>query len=442
MSTETKTDASTGDVADASWFSGLGLGVFIHWGHASARGWELSWQMTGGVTLQEPALAPVGCEEYFANAAQFDPAAFDPEAWADLAWRAGARYVVFTAKHHDGFAMFSTALSDYSVVKHAPFGRDVTAEIVEAFRSRGFRIGLYFSIIDWHHPDYPRYTDETVSKPYVVGSYPTAPDKWERYRSFMLGQLHELLTGYGQIHIVWLDGEFEHSEAEWRYGEIREFIRARQPEALVNDRCLGHGDFATPEQQLPMVAPDRPWEICLTMNSTWGYVPWDETWKSAATILHTAIEAISMGGNLLLNIGPRGDGSLPPEAQERLEALADWYAVNGESLRGVQPGLELWQFHGPSTRRVREDGGSHVYLHLTARPYERAVVRGLPIRRVERVRLLSDGRELPFSVHPRLSDVHARTEDAFGELRIAVDPGLLDPLCTVLVVDLAAPAEP
>jgi alpha-L-fucosidase len=191
-----------------------------------------------------------------------------------------------------------------------------------------------------------------------------------------------------------------------------------------------------------MVAPDRPWEICLTMNSTWGHVPWDETWKSPATILHTAIEAISMGGNLLLNIGPRGDGSLPPEAQERLEALATWYAVNGESLRDVQPGLELWQYHGPSTRRAREDGGSHVYLHLTARPYERAVVRGIPIRRVERVRLLSDGRELPFSVHPRLSDVHARVEDAFGELHIAVDPSLLDPLCTVLVVDLAASAEP
>jgi len=141
MSTQTKTDASAGEAADASWFSGLGLGVFIHWGHASARGWELSWQMTGGVTLQKPALAPVGCEEYFANAAQFDPAAFDPDAWADLAWRAGARYVVFTAKHHDGFAMFSTALSDYSVVKHAPFGRDVTAELVDAFRARGFRIG-------------------------------------------------------------------------------------------------------------------------------------------------------------------------------------------------------------------------------------------------------------------------------------------------------------
>jgi alpha-L-fucosidase len=423
---------------DASWFKGLGLGVFIHWGHAATRGWELSWQMTGGVTLQKPELEPVGCEEYFANAKTFDPDRFDPAAWAELAWRAGARYMVFTAKHHDGFAMFDTDLSDYSVTKAAPFGRDVTAEIVDAFRARGLRVGLYFSIVDWHHPDYPRYTDETINKPYVIGSYPKAPEKWERYRAFMLGQLTELLTGYGPIDIVWLDGEFEHTEAEWRFGEIRELVRTHQPAALVNDRCIGHGDFTTPEQQLPVIAPDRPWEACLTMNSTWGYVPWDQTWKSPATIVHTAIEAVSMGGNLLLNLAPRGDGSLPPETVERLEALAGWYAENGASVRGVEPGLELWQFHGPSTRRPREDGGETLYLHLTSRPYESAVVRGMPVNRVERVSLLGDGQPLPFTVQPRLSDIHARTLDPLGELRIHVDPALLDPLCTVLAVDLAA----
>jgi alpha-L-fucosidase len=424
---------------DTSWFKDLGLGVFIHWGHASTRGWELSWQMTGGVTRQKPELEPVGCEDYFTNAKTFDPDRFDPAAWAELAWRAGARYMVFTAKHHDGFAMFDTALSDYSVVRTAPCGRDVTAELVDAFRARGFRIGLYFSIVDWHHPDYPRYTDETINKPYVIGSYPTAPEKWERYRAFMLGQLAELLTGYGAIDIVWLDGEFEHTEAEWRFGEIRELIRAHQPAALVNDRCVGHGDFATPEQQLPVIAPDRPWEACLTMNSTWGYVPWDQTWRSPAAILHTAIEAVSMGGNLLLNLAPRGDGSLPAEAVERLEALAGWYEQNGESVRGVEPGLELWQFHGPSTRRRREDGRETLYLHLTSRPYESVAARGMPVNRVERVSVLGDGRELSFTVHPRLSDIHARTLDPLGELRIQVDSSLLDPLCTVLAVDLAAP---
>ena len=432
------TDADTRTEADASWFRGLGLGLFLHWGHASTRGWELSWQMTGGVRRQEPALEPVGCNEYFDNAAGFDPQHFDPHAWADLAWRAGARYVVFTAKHHDGFAMFDTRLSDYSITKGAPFGADITRAVTDAFRERGFRIGLYFSIVDWHHPDYPRYTDETIDKPYVIGSYPrVSPDKWAGYRAFMLGQLDELLTGYGQVDIVWLDGEFEHTEQEWRFDEIREFIRERQPDALVNDRCVGHGDFVTPEQQLPMTPPERPWETCLTMNSSWGHRPQDDTWKSPALLLHTLIEAVSMGGNLLLNVGPTGDGEFPPEAVERLEALAGWLERNGESVHGTAPGLTLWQFHGPSTRRTGPDGGTRLYLHLVTRPYERVTVRGLPVSRIERVTLLDGNRPLSWQAQPRLKDVHSGTADPTGELHIDVQDTEFDPLCTVIAVDLA-----
>lgn len=435
MTITTTTAADAGP--DSSWFRGLGLGLFIHWGHASTRGWEVSWQMTGGVHGQLPELDPVGCEEYFTNAAGFDPQDFDPVQWAELAWTAGARYVVFTAKHHDGFAMFDTDLSDYSITRHTPFRRDVTREVVDAFRARGFRIGLYFSIIDWHHPDYPRYTDDTLRKPYVIGDYPrgTAP-QWARYRSFMLGQLDELLTNYGPLDIVWLDGEFEHTKQEWRFDEIRAFIRERQPDALVNDRCLDHGDFTTPEQQLPIVAPGGPWEACMTMNSTWGHVLWDDDWKSAATLLHTLVEAVAMGGNLLLNVGPTGAGQLPEPAVKRLEALGRWMERNGESLREVRPGLEIWQFRGPSTRRVRADGGERLYLHLTMRPYGRITVRDLPVRRVAAVTLLGDGGPLEWTFQPRLTDVHAGVADPRGELYITVPEHRLDELCTVLVVDL------
>jgi alpha-L-fucosidase len=429
-------------LTDASWFRGLGLGVFIHWGHASTRGWELSWQMTGGVHQQEPALEPVGCNDYFDNAGKFDPGGFDPDGWADLAWRAGARYMVFTTKHHDGFAMFDTKLSDYSVTNHAPFGRDVTAEVVNAFRTRGFRIGLYFSIIDWHHPDYPRYTDETVTKPYVVGSYPrSTAEKWDRYRSFMLGQLDELLTGYGDLDIVWLDGEFEHTEQEWRFEEIRALIRTRQPDALVNDRCLGHGDFVTPEQQLPIVAPIQPWEVCMTMNSTWGYVPWDDTWKSSTRLLHALVETVSMGGNLLLNLAPMGDGRLPPQAVERLEALAAWRQDHGESLTQVQPGLKLWQFHGPSSRRVGPDGSTRVYLYLVMRPYEHVSVRDVPVSRVRAVSLLARNHPLAWTGHPRLKDVHTRNPDPLGEIHISLDQADLDDLCTVIAIDVDPEAD-
>lgn len=424
-----------------TWFNALGLGLFVHWGHASTRGWELSWQMTGGVHLQEPPLEPVPVQEYFENAPTFRPERFDPAAWAELAWRAGARYVVFTAKHHDGFAMYDTKLSDHAVTK--TWGRDITAEVVEAFRERGFRIGLYFSIVDWHHEDYPRLTDDAIAKPYRVGVYRTAtPEQWASFRAFMLGQLDELLTGYGHLDIVWLDGEFEHSEDEWNFGEIRALIRSRQPGALVNDRCLGHGDFSTPEQQLPIVPPDRPWEACLTMNTTWGHVPSDTRWKSPTSILHTLVEAVSMGGNLLLNVGPTGEGEFPPEAVERLEALAGWMERHAESIHGTEAGLELWQFHGPSTRRLFPDGSSRLYLHLTMRPYEQITVRGLPVSRIREVTLLGTGDRLTWSAEPRLKDIHTAAPDPTGELRVTIPEQLLDRLCTVVVVDFAPAPTP
>ncbi|WP_433214434.1 alpha-L-fucosidase [Microtetraspora malaysiensis] len=413
------------------WFRELGLGLFIHWGHASTRGWELSWQMTGGVRDQSPPRSPVPIEDYFANAAGFDPERFDPAGWADLAWRAGARYVVFTAKHHDGFAMFDTKLSDYKA------GRDYTREIVDSFRNKGFRIGLYFSIIDWHHEDYPRYTDATVRKPYVVGDYPRGTrEQWERYRAFMLGQLGELLTGYGPIDILWLDGEFEHTAEEWDFAAIREFVRERQPYCLVNDRCVGHGDFVTPEQQLPLAPPDRLWETCLTMNESWGYVT-DEEWKDAGELLRTLVEAVAMGGNLLLNVGPTGTGEFPAEATARLEAFATWMERHEESIRGVRTGLELWQFHGPSTRRSLSEGGERLYLHLVMRPYERLTVRGLPIRRITDVRLLGVDGRLAWSVLPWLKEVHSGTGDPLGDLRVEIPSALLDPMCSVVVVDLS-----
>jgi alpha-L-fucosidase len=418
----------------SDWFTELGLGLFIHWGHASSRGWELSWQMTGGVHLQEPPLEAVSCQEYFDNATTFAPGAFDPTDWARRAWDAGARYVVFTTKHHDGFAMFDTAQSDYSVVKTS--GLDITAEVVEAFRLRGFRIGLYFSIIDWYHEDYPRYTDDAVRKPHVVGEYPRAsPEQWQRYRRFMLAQLEEVLTGYGHLDVVWLDGEFEHSAEEWDFGEIRELIRSHQPDALVNDRCLGHGDFATPEQQLPIVAPGDRWEVCMTMNTTFGYVPTDDTWKSPRTLLHALVETVSMGGNFLLNVGPTGDGEFPPQAVERLDALARWMGSHAESVHAVRPGLALHQFHGPSTLRATAEG-TRLYLHLTMRPYERITVRGLPVGRVQRVTLLSTGEELEWSTQTRKSDIHAASADPIGELRVVVPASSLDELCTVVAVDL------
>ena len=208
------------------WFATAGFGVFVHFGHAARRGWELSWQMTGGVAGQLPLRPAVSCEEYFANASEFNPGNFDADAWADAIAASGAAYAVFTSKHHDGFAMFDTEYSDYSIVKTSPFGRDLMAELLTALRARHVRIGLYFSLPDWHHPEYPTMTDETATKPFKIGGYVrTSPEQWARYRDFMLDQLTEILTKYGVIDILWLDGIFDHTLEEWDFAQLRDHIR-------------------------------------------------------------------------------------------------------------------------------------------------------------------------------------------------------------------------
>lgn len=177
----------------------------------------------------------------------------------------------------------------------------------------------------------------------------------------------------------------------------------------------------------------------MTMNDTWGYTAFDDAWKSPALLLHTLIETVSMGGNLLLNVGPMGDGRLTPQEIERLAALASWRERHGESLEDVSPGLELWQFHGPSTRREDPNGAARLYLFLVMKPYERIVVRGVHIGRVQSVVLLDGSRELPWMGRPRLRDVHSRSDDPLGELHITLNPSDLDDLCSVIVVDLAPP---
>jgi alpha-L-fucosidase len=431
--TEEQTSAS-----DTSWFDQAGLGVFLHWGHASTQGWELSWQLTGGVAGQFPARAPVGCEEYFANSATFAPAHFDPRQWAREIRAAGARYIVLTAKHHDGFAMYETERSDYSSVT-APFGRDVVAEVLAAARAAGLRVGLYFSIIDWHHEDYPRYTDATVRKPYVVGDYPRADDQaWARYREFMIGQLTELLTGYGELDMVWLDGEFEHTAAEWDFGAIRALIRHWQPACMVNDCCVGFGDFASLEQQLEEVVPSGRRELCLTMNDSWGHVAGDTRWKSARDLVQLLVEARTSGANLLLNVGPRGDGTFPPEASERLAAIGGWLDAHGESVYGITPGLTRFQCRLPTGRR-RTDAGERIYVYLTMLARDRLVIHDLPVRRVGAVTVLAGGAALPWSVVPRLADVHSHAPDPRGELEIELGDGLGDGLCPVIAIDLTTP---
>jgi alpha-L-fucosidase len=409
------------------WFQGAGLGMFIHWDHASQQGLEISWPLVGG-SFALPEALPVSVEGYHSSAATFDPVEWDPKGLADLAARAGMTYAVFTAKHHSGYAMFHTRHTDFSI-EHSPYGRDLVREYVDAMRAAGLRVGIYYSLSDWHHPDYPAFTE--ADKPYRFGQSPAVPppEQWERYLVYLKGQLEELLTNYGQIDLLWFDGAWERPTDMWRPQELRSFIHDLQPDVVINDRLPGAGDYETPEQFIPPQAPEGPWETCMTMNESWGFNPRDKRYKSNRQLIHALCEVTGRGGNFLLNISPTGTGAIPAEQLERLEALAKWTGRYADSVIGVEAALEPWQFYGPTTKR-----GNRIYLHLLMRPYDSVTVRGVPVRRVKSVTEVASGRELKFAT--RTSIIEGLMPDPPGELRIFVPEEVLDGDATIIAVDI------
>lgn len=409
-----------------SWFDTARFGMFIHWGHSSQQGIELSWPMVGG----NPAL-PEGSmtvERYQSSATTFNPTEWDPAALARMAKSLGMQYAVFTTKHHDGYAMFDTKTSAFGVC-HSPYGRDIVREYIDGFRAEGLRIGLYYSLIDWAHPGYPAFTD--ADRPYLFGRgrQPT-PEQWAQFSADMFEQVRELLTNYGAIDLIWFDGGWERSAEMWRSKELEALIRELQPGILINDRLPDVGDFETPEQFVPPQAPERTWECCMTLNESWGYNPSDTAWKSPRQVVHTLCEVAGRGGNLLLNVSPMGDGAIMPEQRAILGAMQRWLTANGASIIGTAPGLEPWQFYGPSTRN-----GPTIYLHLLMQPYETVTVRGLPIKRVRGVRVLASGQELAFHTRCAIADGWFKS-DPLGEVTIEVPGDVVDPLATVLALEI------
>lgn len=418
------TDAIT-DAARLAWFEDARLGLFVHWGHYAAAGWEASWPLVGGVATL-PHGQRLTVDDYHANARKFRPAADAPAEWIEAAARAGMRYAVMTTRHHDGFSMWPTRLSDYHI-GIGGYDGDPVGEYVAACRAHGLRIGFYYSLPDWHHPDYPAF-DES-DKPYVFGQYPRASaDQWARYQEYLHGQLTELLTHYGPIDILWFDGGWEHDAETWDCAAIEQLARSLQPHILINDRLPGYGDYATPEQFIPPTPPGGPWETCLTMNESWGFNPHDTHYKSANALVHTVAEVAGRGGNLLLNVSPDGAGHLIPEQRARLEALAHWTGRHGEALFGTRPGLEPWQFYGPTTRRDHT-----VYLHLLMRPNAPVALRGVPVQHVTAVRNVAIGHALEHASRRPVLDTLFGT-DGPGELLIDVPESELDPVATVIAV--------
>jgi alpha-L-fucosidase len=334
------------------WFEDLKFGLFMHWGPYSQWGCIESWPLVEEDTWGRPDTLKAWTDrdrdlerfrrDYFALNRTFDPTQFDPVPWAEAAGRAGMKYVAFTTKHHDGFCMFDTRTTDYRITHpDCPFSRDPRANIARlvfgTFRERGFATSCYFSKSDWHCP---WYWVPGRPMPNRNPNYDThaEPEIWEQFVRFVHAQIEELMTGYGHMDVLWLDGgQVRPPDQDIRMAEIAAMARSHQPGLLIADRTVG-GPFEnilTPEQEIPDAPLGVTWESCLTMGNSWAYKP-DDTYKSTRTLLRLLTDIVAKGGNLLLNIGPSPEGLFPPEAMQRLTEIGDWMEVNSEAIHGTR----------------------------------------------------------------------------------------------------------
>ena len=382
------------------WMMNDRFGMFIHWGIYSipAQG---EWYRSD---------KEVADEEYRKYMHRFDPTKFNAREWARLAKRAGMRYAVLTAKHHDGFCLFDSRYTDFKIT-NTPYGKDIVREFLEAFRSEGIKVGLYYSLLDWDHPDFPHYGDENHPMRNNL-QYKDYKYNFDNYITYMHNQVEELCTGYGKLDMIWFDFSYPGMEGEkWGATKLVRMVKKYQPDALMDTR-LGTGgdsfgtlvtehpteyagDFASCEQILP---PEQirnykgdpvPWEACITLNNHWGYHRYDHEYKTPKTIIKSLVDCVSKGGNLLLNVSPNAYGEIPREAANILEEVGDWMAVNGESIYGCGAS----DLPRPECGRMTQNGNIY-YVHILDEFIGPITVKGLDKKSVKSAALLESGAEV------------------------------------------------
>lgn len=382
------------------WYQKARFGMFIHWGLYAipARGeWVRS-------------VEEMPEEEYMPFFEEFDPVDFDPKKWARAAKEAGMKYAVMTAKHHDGFCLFDSALTDFKST-NTKAGKDLVREYLEAFREEGLKVGLYYSLLDWHHPDYPHYGDQNHPMRNCEAEKNVDRD-FDRYLGYMHGQVKELCTNYGKLDIMWFDFSYGELRGEaWRATELINMVRSYQPDIIIDNRLevsgegfgsiatdnpsVYAGDFVSPEQIIPPQGlksesgRDLVWEACITMNDNWGYCAKDKNFKPASTIIKKLVECVSKNGNMLLNVGPDARGNIPNESLRILKEIGAWMRKNGDSVYGCKGSI----LPKPENGRITEKG-NRLYYHVMENAIGGVPLYGITKDKVKAVRLLSDGSEL------------------------------------------------
>ena len=319
------------------WFKKAKLGLFIHYGIYAVKGVAESWSFYNG---------QISYEEYMEQAEGFTASRLDMKDWAELAVTAGAKYAVFTTKHHDGMALFDTKYSELNVLKKTPAKRDLVKEYVEAFKEKGIKIGLYYSLIDWSHPDYASvYQGGVIPDDKSLSNLFSSPkdgvqdeERWGKFLEFDKNQLREILTNYGTVDLLWFDGDWERSAGQWGLPEFKEYLLSFNKDIIINSRLAGYGDYLTPEQGLPVKRPKGAWEFCTTINDSWGYQHKDNHYKSAGQVIRLFVDTITMGGNLLLDIGPKEDGTVDERQVEILKTLGSFIKENEEAIYETKAG--------------------------------------------------------------------------------------------------------
>ena len=360
-----------------AWFKDAKLGIFIHWGIYAVNGIDESWSFYNNY---------ISHTDYMQQLRGFTAKNYKPKKWAKLIKESGAKYTVITTKHHDGVALWDSKFGTLNTVKSTPAKKDLIKPFVKAVREQNLKIGLYYSLLDWSYPNYPNFTRS--KKRYIRDA-----KRWADFTKFNFGQLEELTRFNPDLY--WFDGDWEQTAEKWKAKEIRTLLLDKTPTTIINSRLQGYGDYATPEQGVPITKPfSKFWELCMTMNNSWGYQPNDKNYKTVNQIIRIFVDCISMGGNLLLDIAPKPDGTIPTEQVTILKGLGRWTKKHKEAIYGTRAGIPKEHFNGYTA--LSKDK-TILYLYIDNKPNGPLLIKGLK-NKVNRIWVVGNGTKLSHKV--------------------------------------------